>query len=444
MIRKVKKILKNQSNGMNSKVSQLESMGFDKTQATNALDASDGNLQEATHFLLTNQEAVNEVASNARSIATPRATGNNHAGQAAADRAKTAASRFGTNRAVHRTKTNTSIKTNADANLNSSSLSSSSSSKKSNSIMALHPNVKIPSKMKDKSKEEQILRCSKRLAAHPLAVDTLLQALMHVRDEPYNDKYRKVDTTSQGFVTALKDKPGALDLFKAMNFTERNAGTQRKDLILPKNRIDPALLYLGISALEQIRKTEEYLYKKSLIQFQRDITNIINGSNLNANVDAEQELIKRANNLSLVPSEPSLGTGALLQVNLGPTKSNADNDATVTTSIEKIQKISRRFDGDDTLQNIIHWIGAHGRHCSLLGVGLVGGWRFDRARKNGGRSWMPFYIVSTLGLEVKRSSCLLDSRYHPRHCALIVSPVFYKMLAPPYYAIPSYHSIDVY
>jgi hypothetical protein len=183
---------------------------------------------------------------------------------------------------------------------------------------------------------------------------------MHVRDEPYNDKYRKVDTTSQGFVTALKDKPGALDLFKAMNFTERNAGTQRKDLILPKNRIDPALLYLGISALEQIRKTEEYLYQKSLIQFQRDITNIINGSNLNANVDAEQELIKRANNLSLVPSEPSLGTGALLQVNLGPTKSNADNDATVTTSIEKVQKISRRFDGDDTLQNIIHWIGAHG------------------------------------------------------------------------------------
>ena len=360
MIRKVKKILKSQSNGMNSKVSQLESMGFDKTQATNALEASNGNLQEATHFLLTNQEAVNEVASNARSIATPRATGNNRAGQAAADRAKTAASRFGTNRAIYRTKTNTSIKTNADANLYSSSLSSSSSSKKTNSIMALHPNVKIPTKMEDKSKEEQILRCSKRLAAHPLAVDTLLQALMHVRDEPYNDKYRKVDTTSQGFVTALKDKPGALDLFKAMNFTERNAGTQRKDLILPKNRIDPALLYLGISALEQIRKTEEYLYQKSLIQFQRDITNIINGSNLNANVDAEQELIKRANNLSLVPSEPSLGTGALLQVNLGPTKSNADNDATVTTSIEKVQKISRRFDGDDTLQNIIHWIGAHG------------------------------------------------------------------------------------
>lgn len=368
MIRKVSKFLQRQSNATDAKVSQLESMGFGKTQAINSLEASNGNLQEATHFLLTNQEAADAVPSNPSTnnnaaivTGTATAISTNRAGRAAADRAKTASSRFGTNGAIHKTnrsKNTSSSKTNADED----SFLFSSSSKKPISIKALHPNVKVPTKMKDKSKEEQILRCSKRLAPHPLAVDTLLQALMHVRDQPHNDKYRKIDMASQGFIKVLKGKPGALDLFKAMNFTERNTGTQRKDLILPKDRIDPALLYLGISALEQIRKTEDYLYKKSLIQFQRDLTQIISGSNLNANV-AEQELIKRANNLSLVPSEPSQGTGALLQVNLGPTKSNADNDAkenTIKSNKERIQKISRRFDGDDTLENVIHWIGAHG------------------------------------------------------------------------------------
>jgi len=121
---------------------------------------------------------------------------------------------------------------------------------------------------------------------------------MHVRDDPSNDKYRKIDTHSQGYIKVLKDKPGALDLLKAMNFTERN--TSGKDLVLTRDRVDPALLYLGISALEQIRKTEEYMYHKRLIQFRRDVTQIMDGSNLNANVDQEQELIKRAHNLSVL------------------------------------------------------------------------------------------------------------------------------------------------
>jgi len=188
---------------------------------------------------------------------------------------------------------------------------------------------------------------------------------MHVRDDPSNDKYRKIDTHSQGYIKVLKDKPGALDLLKAMNFSERN--TSGKDLVLTRDRVDPALLYLGISALEQIRKTEEYMYQKRLIQFRRDVTQIMDGSNLNANVDQDQELIKRAHNLSLVPSEPSNGAGALLQVNFGPSQSEVDYDGTAnintmatTGTSEKVQKISRRFDGDDTLQDVIRWIGAHG------------------------------------------------------------------------------------
>lgn len=394
MFRKVNNLINRQGNGngnrngMDAKVSQLESMGFDKTQATNALEASNGNLQEATNFLLTNQEAATSLSAAANTNANSSTANNNAsstsssnarmaaltlAGKAAANRAKTAASRFGTNGAILSKPKQTKKNNSSNSNSNSNPIGNdnyihnlnATPSKKIAAIKAYHPKVKVPTKMSDKSKEEQILRCSKRLAPHPLAVDTLLQAFMHVRDDPSNDKYRKIDTHSQGYIKVLKDKPGALDLLKAMNFSERN--TSGKDLVLTRDRVDPALLYLGISALEQIRKTEEYMYQKRLIQFRRDVTQIMDGSNLNANVDQEQELIKRAHNLSVVPSEPSNGAGALLQVNFGPSQSEVDYDGTAnintmatTGTSEKVQKISRRFDGDDTLQDVIRWIGAHG------------------------------------------------------------------------------------
>jgi len=394
MFRKVNNLINRQGNGngnrngMDAKVSQLESMGFDKTQATNALEASNGNLQEATNFLLTNQEAATSLSAAANTNANSSTANNNAsstsssnarmaaltlAGKAAANRAKTAASRFGTNGAILSKPKQTKKNNSSNSNSNSNPIGNdnyihnlnATPSKKIAAIKAYHPKVKVPTKMSDKSKEEQILRCSKRLAPHPLAVDTLLQAFMHVRDDPSNDKYRKIDTHSQGYIKVLKDKPGALDLLKAMNFSERN--TSGKDLVLTRDRVDPALLYLGISALEQIRKTEEYMYQKRLIQFRRDVTQIMDGSNLNANVDQDQELIKRAHNLSLVPSEPSNGAGALLQVNFGPSQSEVDYDGTAnintmatTGTSEKVQKISRRFDGDDTLQDVIRWIGAHG------------------------------------------------------------------------------------
>ena len=381
-------------NGMDAKVSQLESMGFDKTQATNALEASNGNLQEATNFLLTNQEATtslgpaatnanasNNSNNNNNTNSNARTTALNAAGKAAANRAKTAASRFGTNGTSKPKQTKKNNISNSSSrpigNDNYINNLNATPSKKIAAIKAHHPKVKVPTKMGDKSKEEQILRCSKRLAPHPLAVDTLLQAFMHVRDYPSNDKYRKIDTHSQGYINVLKDKPGALDFLKVMNFTERNASgdTIGKDLVLTRDRVDPALLYLGISALEQIRKTEEYIYEKRLIQFRRDVTQIMDGSNLNANADQEEELVKRAHNISLVPSEPSNGAGALLQVNFGPSQSEVDYDGTgpgsanpsatanamaATGTFEKVQKISRRFDGDDTLQDVIRWIGAHG------------------------------------------------------------------------------------
>lgn len=346
-----------------SQLKHLEAMGFDRTHALNALEATGGNVEEAVNHLLTNQEAlatvstieslannldlnVNGEVKNGRQVSAASL----RAGQAAAQRAMNASNTFGSNKAVLSNKNTKTIKsTNSNAthgknvkNIHGSALYSSNAIRHSggNAISGHHPGVKVPSKMTEKSKEEQILRCSQRLAPYPLAVDTLLQALISVRDNPLNEKYRRIDMTSKGFISVLKDKPGALDLLKAMNFMER---PEKKDLVLTQVRMDPALLYLGITALEQIRTGDEYKWNKALIRFNREVKHILDGSNFTDPSLQDSEVLKRASYLSKVPSEPANGAGALLQINVGEDLS-----------------LSRRFDGDDTIQDVIQWIGAHG------------------------------------------------------------------------------------
>jgi len=200
---------------------------------------------------------------------------------------------------------------------------------------AEHPGVKIPKKLKDHSKLQQIMRCTKRLSSHALAVDTLIIALRHIRNDPDNDKYRKINKSTAGYKRVLEDKPGVMDLLKAMNFYERHA---TMDIVLERSSVDHALLYMGISALEEVRETEDYLSAKRQIAFLREVKKIQDG----ANVSEEDEVVKRAEFISKCPAEPTGGAGALLQVKIGE------------------EMISRRFDGDDIVRDIVNWIGGHG------------------------------------------------------------------------------------
>ena len=189
-----------------------------------------------------------------------------------------------------------------------------------------------------------------------------------VKNYPQNSKYRKINTQTSGYQKVLEGKPGVVDLIHAMNFQKRGA-----EYILKESDLDLALLFLGISALENIRLSKEYLTEKRNIQFKRDIKRIMEGSNLNANVDQDAELLKRSAFLQKVPTEPDDGSGALLQLYLGSANRNSVHDEDPTKNMllkqtkdmninetEAVEKISRRFDGDDTLQNIVDWIGAHG------------------------------------------------------------------------------------
>merc|ERR1712038_1061165 len=68
----------------------------------------------------------------------------------------------------------------------------------------------------------------------------------------------------------------------------------------------------------------------------------------------EEELVQRSAYLSKCPSEPSGGTGALLQITMAGTNTNSNS------SNNNNMKLSRKFDGDDTLNDILSFIGAHG------------------------------------------------------------------------------------
>jgi hypothetical protein len=349
MFRKVNKFLKKNtgnnssspSSSLQDKMQQLESMGFDKTQAANALEATNGDLEQATNHLLTNQSVLEQQQQqnghpsqrqsqqhqnqNQNRQNQHRSAASIRAGQAAASRFEDRANSKFAPKKKKPTRTQKLGKLQPQT-------------EQQQPYKAHHPNVKMPPKLSSKTKEEQILRCANRLAPHPSAVDTLLNAFTFIQNHPDNDKYRKIDPTSAGYRNTLEGVPGALDLIHAMNFVERGGGdSNRKDIVLIREKVDPALLFLGISALEKTRETKEYVERKLQIKFEKDVRGILDGRHS----DEEFEIIKRADYLSKVPSEPSDGAGALMQVNIGS------------------QKFSRRFDGDDVLQDVIHWMGVH-------------------------------------------------------------------------------------
>jgi len=248
---------------------------------------------------------------------------------AAINAGKAAASRH--NISNHSKKTSTSALTTAKSTLDHT-----------------HPHVKIPDKLQNKSKEEQILRCADRVKPHVMAVDTLLRVLTSVKSSPGVDKFRTIDRTNPNYVTYVRDKPGAEDLLLAMNYRRI---ASKNELRLERHLVDDALLYLGISALEQARTSTEYREAKKWRAFHAEMRRVAKqlggGSAENlVNGMTEEETQIRLAFLSHCPKEPPQGRGAWMHVYLGEEE-------------EKIEGgyVSRRFDGDDILDDVLNWLG---------------------------------------------------------------------------------------
>ena len=313
-------------------VQHLTSMGFTEADARAALQQSNGNLEQAANSLLMRgatstsatahgiqrqqvedddlQRALQASlapASNPVLQQKQRPPQRNHFQSAAASKAgKAALNRFNTG--------------------------SSAGSSRSKSPVPSHPNVKVPKKLSEKSKEEQILRTADRLKSSPQALDTLYKTLKTLQANPSDPKFKRIDQTTGGYQKSLGNAPGSEDLLIAMNY--RKSGPN----LLVLDFVDQATLYLGISALEQTRLTPEYKNAKELINFEKEVLRMFHSADAST-----QEAIARSDHMSKLPTEPTMG-GAWIFLSFEGTS----------------QKLQRKFDGDDTLQDVLHWIAGSG------------------------------------------------------------------------------------
>lgn len=373
-----------------SNLQRLVALGFSESQATSALQQADGNVDRAAELLLVSHPTP-------RATATATTTANTAAGfdwtresngdedadatlqrvldqslqehlrpqrTAAMNKAEEAAVRRAAATTTNTTKTAGKPKRPSATSILSTLPKSAATTTPTNTTTALipkrasevdlllhhHPAVKLIPKLQDKSVEEQILRTADRMKNYPAAVDTLYKVLTAIYRDPDSEKFRTIDTTTAGYQRSVANVPGASDFFGAMQF-EASAGVGvgvRDDnhrtlqnppalLVLPRPLYDPALVYLGVSALEQVRQTPEYTSAKEQWRLVRDLAAILH-HHAAAHVTPD-DARGMAAYLAQCPAEPAPGRGAFVQVQWLP-------DGTVR----------RRFDSDDTVRDVLHWL----------------------------------------------------------------------------------------
>jgi len=317
-------------------VNTLKNMGFSERDARNALQQTGGNLEQAANILL------------ARGLGGPQNTPAHEFNRQQVEddelqRALQASMMTSSPPPQPATQPKRKPKTAAASNAGKAALlranapAASAKSSRSTSPLSSHPNVKVPDKLSNKSKEEQILRTADRLKSSPQALDTLYKTLKTLQSNPNHPKFRRIDQTTAGYQKSLANAPGAEDLLLAMNY--RKSGPK----VLSLEIADPATLYLGISALEQTKLTPEYRNAKALLQFHKDVQQMFHSADNSA-----EEAIARSEHMSKLPTEPTMG-GAWIFVSF---EGLSEQDANF--------KLKRKFDGDDTLEDILHWIAGNG------------------------------------------------------------------------------------
>jgi PUB domain/UBX domain len=302
-------------------------------EAEAALNSADGNVDRAAELLLS-QSVGNARVAEADDMDLQRALqASLESSGAPPMNHRTAAMHQAAQAAIRRQESSTVRKTQKSSTTTNRSLPpvkamAAPIRTKSDILRQHHPDVKLIPKLQDKAIEEQVLRTVDRMKSHAAAVDTLHRALTVIYQNPSDSKYRRVDTAHSGYQRAVAGAPGTQDFLRAMKFFP-----QGSVLILSEQMYDHALIYLGLTALEQAKQSPEYMSAKTQLVFQKEVASL-----LETKVTPE-EMSRRNQYRSNCPKEPSEGT--LLQVHL------IDGHT-----------IRRRFDSDDTVADLLSWIGS--------------------------------------------------------------------------------------
>jgi len=335
--------LGNSDNTDDARVSELAAMGFRESEAMHALREANGDMTRATEWLLSHGSPLGAAANPIEIPESPVAAA---MGESAEDselqraiQASLITETQDQNKNRQRAKQSAASKNAGRAA--SSRLTNNDIIAPEKGLAKTHPKVQMPKSLSQHDQEDIIMRCANRVAPYSLSIDTLLRSLKTIQKNPSIRKFHTVDTTTAMFQRSL-NAPGVLDFLKALNFHPNY--NNRK--ILTLSHFDPAAFYLGISSLEQIQQNSvDYAKDKALRVFQKDLAFALSKKNI-----AEEEMMDRANFLSQLPSEPTRG-GSQITVEYGVVLNNpADTEPSIT-------KITRGFDHDDTLGDVINWLG---------------------------------------------------------------------------------------
>ena len=353
-----------------ARVSHLAAMGFREAEAMHALRVTGGDLTRATEWLLSHGSPVGSVGNPSSTTSRTVATEDSELQRAI----QASLMSEQQNKKKKKQQRQQSAASNNAGRAAASRLTNKTNSPKKD-LANTHPKVQMPRRISQHDQEDIIMRCANRVAPYSLSVDTLLRSLKTIQVNPSNRKYHTVDTSSVMFQRSLS-APGVLDFLKAVNF-HPNYNNRR---ILTLSHFDPAAFYIGISSLEQIQQNSiDYRKDKALRGFQKDLASFLSEKNATA------ELSARTKFLSRLPSEPSRG-GSQITVEYGVvlnTSANADAPMTSPT------KITRGFDHDDTLDDVLNWLG--GQATGILAKLENGEWRLVDRNRQGPEEDYHFY-----------------------------------------------------
>eukprot|EP00537_Pseudo-nitzschia_pungens_P006829 CAMPEP_0172376450 /NCGR_PEP_ID=MMETSP1060-20121228/67038_1 /TAXON_ID=37318 /ORGANISM="Pseudo-nitzschia pungens, Strain cf. cingulata" /LENGTH=425 /DNA_ID=CAMNT_0013103973 /DNA_START=78 /DNA_END=1355 /DNA_ORIENTATION=- len=357
------------------RVSELASMGFREAEARHALRLANGDMAQATEWLLSNGSPLG-AAGNPITIPESRATTTTSAPMSQEDKELQRAiqASLQTQQSTNKNTTKQPRQQSAasrNAGLAAASRNQNKNSARKKSLATTHPKVQMPKRLSQHDQEDIIMRCTSRVAPYSLAVDTLLRSLKTIQANSSNRKFHTVDTTTAMFQRSL-NAPGVLDFLKAVNF-HPNYNNQKT---LTLSHFDAAAFYLGISALEQVQQNSpEYTKDKTLRLFQKDLSSALSGTG-----NADEEMSARRNFLSKLPSEPTKG-GSQITVEYGVILNNATAENNNNEKApQSLTRITRGFDHDDTLGDVVHWLG--GQASAIPGKLERGEWRLvDRNRQ---------------------------------------------------------------